>query len=103
MRKRRTGGGAAAASAATLAVGFLILQALVGRAHACSVAITNNYNVSLSFYSFNGYDNICTVPYQVGSVPPGYESNCTLIGCSSRWAGRHIPSRRTGCVHLSHT
>jgi hypothetical protein len=76
------------------AAGLLLLQALVGRTDACSVGVSNNYNVSLSLYSYNGFDNLCTDPYQTASVEPGYDSKCTLVA---------FPNPLTGCIHLSLT
>ena len=69
-----------ASATAGAAASLLALQALVGRTDACSVGVTNNYNVSLSLYSYNGYDHICADPYQTASVQPGYDSKSTLIG-----------------------
>ena len=71
-RRRRTG-------ATAIAAGLLLAwQAVVGRTDACSVSVTNNYNVTISLHSYNGFDHICTDPYETASVPPGNNSNSTL-------------------------
>jgi hypothetical protein len=73
MRPIRTRGTGATAA---VAAGLLVLQALVGGAYAdCVVGVANNYNVSLTLYSYDGFDNLCTDPYETATVQPGYNTN----------------------------
>ena len=77
LRPRCTTGASAAAG------GLLVLQALVGRTDAvCTVGVSNNVNMTLSLYSYNGFDDLCTDPYQTASVQGGYETIGALIGRS---------------------
>jgi hypothetical protein len=59
-RRRRTG-------ATAIAAGLLLAwQAVVGRTDACSVSVTNNYNVTISLHSYNGFDHILHRPLRDG-------------------------------------
>jgi hypothetical protein len=59
-----------------VAAGLLVLQALVGCTDAdCVVGVANNYNVSLTLYSYDGFDNLCTDPFETATVQPGYNTN----------------------------
>jgi hypothetical protein len=44
-------------------------------ASSCCKGVANNYNVSLTLYSYDGFDNLCTDPYETATVQPGYNTN----------------------------
>jgi hypothetical protein len=88
LRKQWTGAGAA----------VILSQALVGRTDAtaaCTVAVTNNWNMSIALDSYAGSDTSCTDPY--GAYLVNGNGDCKSTGCS--FVG-------LGCspdFHLTHT
>jgi hypothetical protein len=67
------------------AAALLWLFALAGRADACTVYVLNNYNVSLTVNSYNGWDGICLDSwgqYTVGGYGASTFNACRVVSCS---------------------
>jgi hypothetical protein len=63
--------GAATSAAGPAAVLVLVLVALAaGRTDACDTGVINLYNVSISVWSYNGWDITCGVPGGGGTLSP---------------------------------
>jgi hypothetical protein len=63
---------------------MLWLLALAGRADACTVYVSNTYNVSLTLNSYNGWDNSCLDYWAQYTVGGDGGSTSIVFPCRAR-------------------